>query len=208
MRRSRLFLPGSAHPTPAPFFKSSSRSGYPCPRSTTASQACAAEYAHYSHQRSGTRSRSGVRADAPTFSQRVWPALTQLASRPPAVSPADASLSCSAADLPALPCAGVRHGVAHPWRKGRGLISECSLHILDRDPREGAYLSMAREPRRSGEGADARRAAQGVVDNEQDVQRRRCPSAGQPRGTGRIFPHSSLSPPHWVLTQPRRLRLD
>jgi len=26
-------------------------------------------------------------------------------------------------------------------------------------------------------------------------------------GTGQISPHAALSPPHWVSTQPRRLRL-
>jgi hypothetical protein len=30
----------------------------------------------------------------------------------------------------------------------------------------------------------------------------------QPFGSGQIFPHSSLSPPYWVSTQLRRLRLD
>ncbi len=31
---------------------------------------------------------------------------------------------------------------------------------------------------------------------------------GQPKGSGQISPDSSLLPPHWALSQPRRLRLD
>src|SRR6266403_2229943 len=41
----------------------------------------------------------------------------------------------------------------------------------------------------------------------QAVQRRRRPSPCQPFGTGQISPHAALSPPYWVHTQLRRLRL-
>ena len=75
-------------------------------------------------------------------------------------------------------------------------------------PTLGACLSNPREPRWLGEGADARRAARFVVGTtDKAAQRRRRPSASQPAGSGQISPQASLSPPHWVLTQLRRLRL-
>jgi len=71
----------------------------------------------------------------------------------------------------------------------------------------GARVEDRSETERVASVKVARGAARGGY-HGQAVQRRRRPSPCQPFGTGQISPHPSLSPPYWVLAQPRRLRLD
>jgi hypothetical protein len=72
----------------------------------------------------------------------------------------------------------------------------------------GACLSIPHEPRWFCKGADVRRAAGRGGFQGQAAQHRRRPLQSQPFGSGWIWLHSSLSPPHWDQTQRRRLRLD